>query len=107
MNGSGSSRGVDSDLYIFVCVERCLRRAPEALSRTWWHAPVIAVLGQVGEGWRQEDQKFKAIPIFKASGRPLGPLETLFKTNKKPPKALPLGRGLVGRDLKKAWLSRC
>lgn len=106
MNGSGSSRGVDSDLYIFVCVERCVRRA-RRLSRTWWHVPLIAALGQVEEGWRQEDQKFKAILNYKASGRPLGPLETLLKTNKKPPKALLLGSGLVGRDLKKAWLSRC
>lgn len=87
-------------------VLRGIRRAPR-LSRTWWHAPVIAVLGQVGEGWRQEDQKFKAILNFKASGRPFGPLETLLKTNKKPLKALPLGSGLVGRDLKKVWLSRC
>lgn len=44
--------------------------------------PVTPELRQVGEGWRREDQKFKAFQNYKVSGRLLGLLETLLKTNK-------------------------
>lgn len=36
----------------------------------------------MGEGWRREDQKFKAFLNYKASGRLFGLLETLLMTNK-------------------------
>lgn len=58
--------------------------------------PVIPELRQVGEGWMREDQKFKAFLNYKASGRALGLLETLLKTNKNC-RRLSLGAyGLVG-----------
>lgn len=61
----------------------------------------------MGEGWRQEDQKFKAILNYKASRRSPGRLETLLETNKTRLRLSHWACGLVGRDGKKAWLARC
>lgn len=71
-----------SDLCIFVCVKRNTpRKIQGSAGLGGWHVPVIPER-QVGEEWGREDQKLKAFLNFKASGRPLGLLETLLKTNK-------------------------